>query len=54
MSRRNILIGLIVFIVFGFYFYKSQIPRPLPTGEISQDIKISPSPIVTPAEITPK
>lgn len=51
MSRNKIVIGLIILTVFGFYLVKSRQNRPLPSGEISQDLKISPSPIVTPAAI---
>jgi peptidyl-prolyl cis-trans isomerase B (cyclophilin B) len=52
MSRNKIIIGLLVLVAFGFYLYKSRSDRPLPSGEISTDIKISPTGSVTPAPIT--
>jgi peptidyl-prolyl cis-trans isomerase B (cyclophilin B) len=51
MSKRKVYIGLIILLALGFYLYQLRANRPLPTGQISQDLQISPSPIVTPAAI---
>lgn len=52
MSRRNLIIGLVILAVLAFFVYKSRANRPLPAGRITTDIQISPTPIVTPEPIT--
>lgn len=51
MSRNKIAIGLLILTVFAVYLAKSRQSRPLPTGDMSQDLAISPSLLVTPAVI---